>query len=257
MFLLSVTEAVILAAGLGKRVGGPTKPTPKPLLKVLNLPLIAYPIANLLVLGVKRLNIVVNPYNYEPITNLVRNIDIDANFIINEYPEKGNGFSLLLGMRNTKNEIFIVSMADHIHHPSIFRLLVERTKNFDIIVGSDSNPTYIDVNEATKVFARENRVLSIGKTLTKFTHIDIGLFLFRKRIIREYEEYCKDNETIELSDLVRLSISRGHAVFIADVRGKPWIDIDTLEDIKKAETRARDFIERVKQELAIVLNRFV
>ena len=52
-----ITQAVILCGGQGKRLGNLTKFTPKPLLKINNLPFIEYLIKNLSRYGVKKVTL--------------------------------------------------------------------------------------------------------------------------------------------------------------------------------------------------------
>ena len=51
---MSITQAVILCGGFGKRLGNITLKTPKPLLKVNNLTVLEYIIKNLSRFGIKK-----------------------------------------------------------------------------------------------------------------------------------------------------------------------------------------------------------
>jgi len=240
-----IREAIILAAGLGTRMKSHITGIPKPLIRVSEVPLILYTIASLLNAGVEHFHIVVNPKSYEPISEALGEIDINADFVINNKPERGNGYSLLLGMKNVKDRFFL-SMSDHIYDPKIPIALLSASVDydFDILIGADSNPRYVNMDEATKIFTKEGHVKQIGKNLTQYTHIDIGLFIMKRDLYDVYSSYATHNHEVELSSLIQYSVEQGKKVLIADIRGLPWIDIDTMEDLHKARTIAKTLIER-------------
>ncbi|RLF14708.1 MAG: hypothetical protein DRJ66_05550 [Thermoprotei archaeon] len=238
-----IREAIILAAGLGTRIRSHAGDTPKPLVKVLGIPLITYSLASLLNAGVKHFYIVVNPKSHAPIAQFIDAIGIDAQIIVNEKPERGNGYSLILGMEFVR-DMFFLSMSDHIYDPRIPNILLRSANEFDVIIGVDSSPSYISVNEATKVLVNKGMALDIGKHIPKYTHIDIGLFIMKKELYDLYRDYAKRNRIVELSSLIKHSINSGKQVAIADINGLPWIDIDTVDDLYRAENNAQDLLQR-------------
>jgi len=240
-----IREAIILAAGLGTRMRSHITGVPKPLIRVSEIPLILYTIASLLNAGVEHFHIVVNPKSYEPISEALGEIDVNVDFIINNEPERGNGYSLLLGMKNVKDRFFL-SMSDHIYDPKIPIALLSANVDydFDILIGADSNPRYVNMDEATKIFTQEGHAKQIGKNLAQYTHIDIGLFIMKRDMYDVYSNYATHNHEVELSSLIQYSIEQGKRVLIVDIHGLPWIDIDTIEDLHRARTIAKTLIER-------------
>ncbi len=248
-----VKEAIILAAGLGTRMRKSLSDLPKPLVRICNIPLIAYPLAALLGAGVEQFYIVVNNLTLEPISRLVDELGLNAELVFNECPERGNGYSLLLGLQHVKSELFFLSMSDHIYAPQIPLVLCDIAEDFDIVVGADSSPRYVDMEEATKILAYDDLVADIGKGLSEYTHADIGLFIMKRELRRIYQEYAEQEHVIELAALVKYAVESGKKVLVADIKGLPWIDIDTIEDLYRAESEARDLIE----ESADLVHRYV
>jgi len=242
-----IGKAVILAAGKGKRLGGLSRYVPKPLVKVLNIPLILYVIAGFLRINVNKFHVVTNRFNYKRISELLSSMDIDVSYSISYFPERGNGYSLLVAMENIDSDCFYLSMSDHIHAPSTYLELYLKSADVEssIALCVDSNPKHTDINEATKVLIQSGKVISVGKNLKSFTHIDVGLFIFEKDIYPLFKEYCKQRYVVNLSDLVNYAIKCDIEVAPIELAGNPWIDVDTVRDLRRAEELARNFIDEV------------
>lgn len=253
-----VKEAVILAAGLSTRLRSILGNLPKQLLKIFNIPLIAFPLSILMNCNVDRFYIVVNPNNYELISKFLDKVGLNVKYIVNDNPERGNGYSALLALSKVRDDIVFLSMSDHIFSPKIPKKLLEFEKRFDILVGVDSKPKYVDVDEATKVFAdASNRLLNIGKGISDFTHIDIGIFLIRKDLHKIFEEYNKQSYLVEFASLIKYAREKNCEVLVADVEGLPWIDIDTPEDLQKVKTIASNFINDTIREVYEYIRKFI
>jgi len=232
-----IIEGIILAAGYGTRLKEITKGKPKQLLNIHGLPLIMYPIMNLIKIGASKIYIVVNKENKDYIYNIVRNAEklVDIELVINNQPERENGYSFIIGIEATETNDIILLMSDHIHVVDILHKLIDQylSKKPYIIVGGDSRPTYIDVTEATKVYAEANVVKDIGKNLKKWTHIDIGIFIVNKENVIEYLKELKNTvEKITISQIV-LELARTNKVFVGDIKGYPWSEIDTPRDLEE------------------------
>lgn len=107
-----IDVAILLAGGEGTRLRPFTHYTSKHLLPVFDKPMIYYPLSNLILLGVKKVCIVINPKHYEQWSQLLNSIEIEIEIvlILQNKPEgipqgitlceehiKGKGFYLSLG----------------------------------------------------------------------------------------------------------------------------------------------------------------
>ncbi len=234
--MTKVDEAVILAAGFGKRLRGITGSIPKYFYKIENIPLILYPLSALVKVGVKRIVIVVSESFLRRAMRILSKYikalsDVKILFVSNPKPEWGNGYSLLLGSENVMGEKFLVSMADHIYTYKVPLRIVEETYDACIIVGGDSKPRFIRVEEATKILAENGILKKIGKNLKTFTHIDVGVMIFTKEAIGIIKKSNARYEDLSVSKAISTVAESNCQVKVVDVLGEYWIDIDTPRDL--------------------------
>ena len=229
-------KAVVLAAGLGRRIGAPESGVPKPLRKVLGLPLIKRVILSAREAGIREF-IVVTGYLGEKIRETLgegRSLDIKITYVENRQWERGNGLSLLRA-RDYIDDRFILLMGDHLFDPEIIKDLKEAAiKDDEVLLVVDTEPaSYIDLQDATKVRLEEGRIKELGKGLKEYDGVDCGIFLCGKDIFRTLqEEIDRGRETI--TDTMN-GLARKNRLFFCDSRGRFWIDIDTEEALKRAE----------------------
>ncbi len=238
-------EAVILAAGLSRRFrrhAGRFKLT----VPVSGYPLVCYPMTSLVMAGVERIILVVNPFNGEAVNRILSesfpfNVEIDI--VVNDKPELGNGYSLLSALPKVKDDRFIISMADHIYPPSVALKLINCNGS---VLGGDSNALYIDVNEATKIHVRDGYVAKIGKNINPFEYVDIGVHALERKL--PFKECMKEIDSLELSAVMECLASR-HPIGVADVNGAPWTELDTYSDyIEITQGDRRNVVEEVLRE---------
>jgi len=232
---MSIDEAVILAGGYGRRLQTFSR-KPKFAIEVVGRPLIQYPFQSLYKAGVRHFIIVVNHQYLEYAYDIFRDVDVDIDIISNEYPEKGNGYSLYLASKSISGDEFIVSMCDHIYPSKIIERMVrfkrEIAQDIDILIGGDSLPRYIDVDEATKILIDDDGALiDIGKDIPRYTYIDIGVFVMNRKIYGISHEYISLYGRMELKDLILYARDKGLNILVYDIEGSPWKDVDTPEDI--------------------------
>ena len=89
--------------------------------------------------------------------------------------------------------------------------------------------------EATKVVVDSvGYINDIGKDLIYWDAIDTGVFLLTGNFFQVLGELVpKLGIDIEISDVIRFLVSRGHRFDTYDVSGRFWADVDTEEDLKR------------------------
>lgn len=209
-------KAVILAAGLGTRLGG----VPKPLLRVGGCEIILRTI-RLLSPHVSEFVIVASRYA-DQLDNFLKDKGFKYRIVKHNRPEKGNGYSLLVAKDYVKGK-FILTMGDHVYSEKFVEMAVRGEG-----VVADRNPKYVDLDEATKIKVANGRVEDIGKNLKEFDCVDTGFFVLNDMIF-DYAEKLIDREEIPLSEIVKLA-----RLPVTYVDGEFWMDVDTKEDVKRA-----------------------
>jgi len=213
-------KAVLLCSGLARRMNGQVKP----LIKVGGREILYRSMKLLKKNEVDEFVVVVNRKNREAIEDFLKDSGFKFDIVLNEAPERGNGYSLYLA-KNSVSGRFILAMGDHVFGESF----VEKAVKGEGIV-CDRNPKYIDLSEATKVKIKEGKVADIGKNLDDFDCFDTGFFILDENIFGVAEELVREREVVELSDVVKKAELDVHFV-----DGELWMDVDTPEDVRKAE----------------------
>lgn len=228
------TDVILLAAGVGKRLGK----TSKPLLKFGRQTLIERNISNLLKFGLNNIVIVIG-YMGDEIKKVVREKFDGTNirFISNPVHESsGSGYSLLLAERIFTKKDFIVMDADILCDKKILNFLLNCSHENVVLVDPQSKVTGEEVN----VFARDE-VIGLGKDMRNpklYVGEAIGIYRFSKsagkKLAKELKmAFKKQGKTIEYENVFD-SLAAKIPIYAKKIQPTPWIEIDTEEDLLKA-----------------------
>ncbi len=229
-----VREAIILAAGEGSRLRMYIS-LPKPFAPVGRFRLLHFPLLSLRSVGVKRFIVVANRNAERLLTRLLNMFrGIDFHIVINNDIHRENGYSLYMGLEHLDGDVFFVSMSDHIYPPEVpQKLIKDMQPDIDILVAGDTDPQYIDIEEATRIYTINGRVIRIGKGLRKYNFVDAGLFLMRRTVYGLVQSIVREHEIVRISDIINHAVEQGYNVQVSDITGMPWIDVDTPKEMHK------------------------
>jgi len=240
-------KCLIIAAGQGRRLSA--KGDSKPLIPLLGLSLVERVILTANKAGLTDFYVVTG-YNGEKVRRFLdrfsqrRNIKITH--ITNEEWEKENGISVLKA-KNMLKENFILMMSDHIFDESILvKLKDKKIADDEVILVVDYNikaNKLVDVDDATKVVVKNNKIVDIGKNIKKYNAWDTGIFLCSPAIFSAIEESSDNDEDASLTGGVRVLAKKGKAK-ILDINDGFWIDVDDEEAFKKAEGKLLGTLEK-------------
>jgi choline kinase len=221
-------RAIILAAGKGERlVSG--RPYPKPLCPVNGVPLIVRVLRGLEAAQVQEVE-ALRGYRF----------DLDLRFVSNPDYDKPNGSSLLKAKALVEGPTFLL-MSDHLWSTD----LVHRVRRFPLaaneaVLGVDFKiADCIDLDDATKVGLRGDRVERIGKELPRYDALDTGVFRITPAVIEALERVDGPNGC-SLSQGIGALAADGR-MRVVDVEDAAWVDVDTPLALAHAERLLRRY----------------
>lgn len=241
-------QAIILAAGMGKRLGKYTKDNTKCMLPVNGEKLIDRTLTILSHLNIKKVIIIIG-YKGENLKNYIGdkyNKDLDIEYINNPiYDKTNNIYSLSLAKDKMSEDDTILFESDLIYEEGIVRKLVENPwSNLALVAKWEywMDGTVVKIDES-------NNILSfVSKDMFDFHNTGeyyktINIYKFSKEFAKEkyipfLNAYCQawgNNEYYEqvLKVLTFLNRTDLKALPIANEK---WYEIDDVQDLDIAET---------------------
>jgi len=236
-------RAVILAAGLGRRLKPLTNQHPKCLLPLNTMTIIEHQLHNLLEYGINDIIIVVG-YRANSIIKHINHIAdslrrLKVTFIHNNmYSKTNTAYSLLLARDYVKNCDFIYLNSDVVFHEEILGRLLHSPFSSCIAVerkqvGEEEVKVLIDLNSML--------VKSIGK------HVNcnlaygefIGIAKFSKQIsnllMNELENVISQGLVDQFFEYALDKVINLCELYAVDITGLPCVEVDTLEDYEEAK----------------------
>jgi choline kinase/phosphatidylglycerophosphate synthase len=235
-------KVVIIAAGRGSRLNFEQS---KPLTSLLGLSLIERVILSAKKVGVREF-LIVTGYKAELLKKNLGNggkFGVTIQYVYNSSWRRENGISVLKAEEIVGKENFLLLMADHIFEAEMLEVLCRRTlgKN-ECILCVDRNLEITDVEDATKVVARDGIIQDIGKNLQVYNGIDCGAFLCSPAIFQAIRT-ALSQEKDTLTEGVKILCGENR-VKSENVTGSLWIDIDTPENLCTAEKMLQESLKR-------------
>ena len=238
-----IMKAIILAAGIGNRLGTHAANQPKSLMEFEGKSLLKRHIEILSANHIEEITIVTG-YQSEMIKTHLNNEAISINYIYNDRYAEGSIISLGCAQEILFNESeFILMDADVLYdHEMITRLINTNIKNCllldrDFIPGNEPVKICIDkngqINEFSKNIAEELDYATQGES--------VGFFKFTKLIgaslLSRIDDYlAKNKNNTQYEEAIRdLLLIYPEQFGYEDVTGIPWIEIDFPEDIERAQ----------------------
>jgi len=245
----NINKGLILAAGDGSRLGSPTLACPKVLLPVNDKAIISYPIEALLAAGISEIAIVVG-YLGDKVSEVLGSSNFGARlqYISNSDYLGGNAISVYKARDWAQGAPIVLCMGDTLIEKTLVKRLLDRKTLTDTLC-IDYTPAQHQLGEATKVTVNSGRIGDIGKNLAYWDAVDTGVFLLTESFFEAVHELVHHlghlGIAIEITDVVRFLISRGHRFDACDVSGCFWADVDTEQDLNMVRDRIKKKMEAV------------
>lgn len=231
-------KAIILAAGVGKRLWKVTQHRPKCLIEIGGRSLLHRYLESLASVGVRRVEIVVG-YKQDMIRAAVSEDSCGGNvtFLVNEQFHRGSISSLWIA-RDAIDDDTIVMDADVLFHREILRRLVSSPYENALLM----DETVKQTGEECMVVVAGGRVIALTKNVPEqydYAGEGVGFLKVRHadtpRLVSSLRSYIDkglwdmeyEDGLLEYFQEVRV----GHE----KIGGLPWTEIDFIDDVKKAE----------------------
>lgn len=242
-------RAIILAAGVGRRLSPFTLSQPKCLLPVAGRSLLERMLESLEAVGADEALVVVG-HCQDQIRGQIgpRFGRLPVRYVENpDYP-KGSIRSLWSCRQDLTGKLLVMD-ADVLFPSLLLRRLIAAPSLSAFLLDRD----FADTGEEMKLFVRGDRVVAIGKTRTpdRYDLVGEGVGFFKcgaahAGALRECVEeiVAAGGEENEYEDALDRLLHRVPVGYV-DVSGLPWTEIDFPEDLRRAETDVLPRIERV------------
>ncbi len=239
-------QAVILAAGIGRRLGDITRNKPKCMVSINGRTIIENALEALKKAGIERV-ILVTGHAHEKLESFVREMfpELNFEFVYNkEYASTNNIYSLYLARDFLLEEDSILLESDVFFERSILTKLLNDRR--EVLAVVDKYQPWMD-GTVVKVDEEDNITAFIPKEFFDYEEADeyyktVNIYKFSKEFIRDtylpflkaYVEVMGKNAYYELVLRVISFLEKANVKALR-LEGEKWYEIDTLQDIKNAE----------------------
>lgn len=231
---------VILAAGMGRRLGALGDQTPKTLLPVAGRPLIAYAFEFLKAIGVTS-TVVVTGYAAEKISETVRAIAPDARIAHNADFQKGNIYTLFAAFESTPGSVLVMNV-DHLYDLDRSSVIPSFLQD-QLTVFCDFQKTPSMDERCVRVGSNQT-ITQIGKGIVNPSAVCVGLTYIPEEQRKEYLNAIpatveRIGEKAGYEDVLQTLAEHSVPMIAADVSGVNPFEIDTPEEYEIAEKGVR------------------
>ena len=249
-----IKKGIILSGGMGTRVGPVTKAISKQLIPIYDKPTIFYPLSILMLMNIKNILIIVNPYDefqYKKLLGDGSEFGIKLSYIVQSKP-KGLPDAFILGEKFIDKKPIVLILGDNFFHgSSLIDLLLNESKKFKkgshIFTYPVKNPKAYGIAKKLKnkiIIEEKPKKPKSNKAIT-------GLYFFDKNVVINSKKLkpSKRNE-LEIVDLLKIYNSKKILIITELGRGSAWLDTGTGDDILKASNYVNIVENRQYQKIA-------
>lgn len=236
-------NVVLLAAGLGSRLGTLTRDLPKALISVAGKPLLLHAVSFAAGLRPSRI-IVVGGFCFPQVKETLASFragnpdtaGLPIDLVENTQFRDGNLVSLLTA-KPLITEGFLVMNVDHIYRPSIAEVVAPEVSTVTAFIDTDRTLGNDDMKVER---GADGRIVSIAKTLTQFDCGYVGMSRVPTALLGRYfeEAHCalaEEGRAIHVERVLGRLAKTDLAPTCRDISGHGWLEVDTPDERAAAE----------------------
>lgn len=250
--IIPMKKAIILAAGVGKRLGELTREIPKCLLPIdSDKVLVDYSLEALKDNDVNEV-IFVTGFQEDKLKEHINKKwknKFSFKFIFNEkYSGYNNVYSAFLAKDIWDDETILLN-SDIIFHPNILKNLVGNGSYHSLLVIDDKNnldkeDMKIAINEKNEI-KRINKNLDPSNSIGEYIGITYLKGLERRKFLESLEKNVKDKRLDLYYEDALAHVLNEISVYPCSTEGLAWTEVDTKEDYEYARRIAKEVIVKI------------
>ena len=245
----AIDRGIILAGGSGTRLYPITKGVSKQLLPVYDKPMIYYPLATLMMAGIRRVLVINTPHEQMLFRSLLGDGSqwgMQIEYAVQPSPD-GLAQAFLIGREFIAGKPSCLILGDNIFHghglQAQLRHAAQRTDAATVFGYRVSDPERYGVAE----FDADGRVVGLEEkpTQPKSHHAVTGLYFYDDKVC-DYAAELKPSARgeLEITDLNRRYLDEGRLHLERLGRGSAWLDTGTHESLLQAGNFIQTLQER-------------
>ena len=242
-------KGIILAGGSGTRLYPLTMAVNKQLLPVYDKPMVYYPLATLMIAGIKEILVIStldDQHLYRRLLKDGSHLGIKIEYAIQEEP-KGLAQAFLIGEKFIGNDSVCLILGDNVYHGHGLTSLLSRCaqlKEGAIVFGYKvHDPERYGIVE----FDKDNKVVSIEEKPEhpKSKYAVTGLYFYDNKVVKYAKQITPSKRgELEITDINNLYLKAGKLEVEKFSRGIAWLDTGTYDSLLEASAYIRTLERR-------------
>lgn len=231
-------QAVLLAAGLGSRLGTLTRDIPKALITVADRPLLAYAVEFARAAGADTIT-VVGGFGFELVAAEVARRALPVRLVENRAFRDGNLISLTTARAHIEGaDELLVMNVDHIYRPAIAALAAAPADDVTAFVDTDRE---LGADDMKVERDGAGRVRHIAKTLATWDAGYVGMTKIPRAAAARYwatvdAALAAEGRAIHVERVLARLADAGTPPACRDISGHGWLEVDTQDERDAAES---------------------